>query len=384
MVIKIKNNGEVLTLQFSELRNYHGNVALMAIGVGFRMVEAALTTLYGEDIPERKSIAVLAGHAGPGFRDAFEFTTRAVTRGAYTVDVNYPTAQYDPYRPQSYAFVVSNEEGAAVEVSLKENFLPAVFYEYLKKGREGTMTPAEHEANEELKAELCERALQLAQEELLDVRVLSTGADYLLLDSGVSFSSLTARLSEENSKMKVIDQYDFPNYDLTASGHKFLLIDEFIDQELMFAQKDKIRAFLDEGNILMFSGHLFREWIPGASIFVPKTINSHLDYVVTVLDHPIFEGVQSEDITYNRGVSGFFCRGHHPIPEGVEVLLELPGGEPITYIDRVSSKGTILMHSGRNLLRYRHRNNSAGRIGEQLEKFLYEEYNELQQRRGHR
>ncbi|NOU67898.1 hypothetical protein GC096_28125 [Paenibacillus sp. LMG 31461] len=171
--IQVKDRGEVLTLQFSELRNYHGRLALMAIGVGFRVVQAALKELYGEEAPERSSLTVRSGHAGPGFRDAFEYTTRAVTRGAYIIDVEYPVAQYDPHRAQSYAYVISDSQGASVEVALKADFLPAVFYEYLKKGREGTMTEEDTQANEQLKASLCEKALSLPQSELLEVKRLS-------------------------------------------------------------------------------------------------------------------------------------------------------------------------------------------------------------------
>ncbi|MEC0225764.1 FmdE family protein [Paenibacillus alba] len=171
--VKVKDRGEVLTLQFSELRNYHGKLALMAIGVGFRAVQAALAELYGEEAPERSTLSVISGHAGPGFRDAFEYTTRAVSRGAYTVDVHYPVAQYDPHRPQSYAYVISDSQGASVEVALKADFLPAVFYDYLKKGREGTMTEEDTAAYEQLKASLCEKALSLPQSELLEVKRLS-------------------------------------------------------------------------------------------------------------------------------------------------------------------------------------------------------------------
>ncbi|MCQ6563355.1 hypothetical protein [Paenibacillus mendelii] len=171
--IQVKDIKEVLTLQFSELRNYHGSLALMAIGVGFRVLQAAFKELYGNEAPDRKSLSVRSGHAGPGFRDAFEYVTRAVTRGAYTVDIDYPVAQYDPYRVQSYAYVISDDKGVSVEVSLKEDFLPAKFYEYLKKGREETMTLEELEDNEKLKGILCERALALPQDELLEVKRLS-------------------------------------------------------------------------------------------------------------------------------------------------------------------------------------------------------------------
>ncbi|MBA2938705.1 phosphate starvation-inducible protein PhoH [Paenibacillus sp. CGMCC 1.16610] len=204
--------------------------------------------------------------------------------------------------------------------------------------------------------------------------------DFLMLDSGAIFSEQTVRGGESNPRAKVLDQYDLPSYDLLGAGHKFLIIDEFIDQELMAQQRARIRAFLDQGNILSFGGHLFRSWIPGASAFIPKTIHSHHDYLVTVGDHPIFEGVRSEDITYNKGVAGFFSRGHHPVPEGAEILLRLAGAEPITYIDRQSSEGTIVVHAGRNLLNYRQSDTSTGRIGEQFHRFLYEEHERLQQR----
>lgn len=206
--------------------------------------------------------------------------------------------------------------------------------------------------------------------------------DFLLLDSGAIFSETTVRVGESNPGAKVLDQYDLPSYDLLGAGHKFLIIDEFIDQELMVEQQARIRAFLDQGNILFFGGHLFRSWIPGASSFVPKTIHSHHDYQITVGEHPIFEGVLSEDITYNKGVAGFFSRGHHPVPEGAEILLRLAGEEPITYIDRQSSKGTIIVHAGRNLLNYRQSHTSASRIGEQFHRFLYEEHERLQLRRA--
>ncbi|UVI28037.1 phosphate starvation-inducible protein PhoH [Paenibacillus spongiae] len=211
-------------------------------------------------------------------------------------------------------------------------------------------------------------------------RLTPQSADFLLLDSGAAFSGTSVHNGHADPSTKMLDQYDLPGYDLENANHKILVMDEFIDQELMMEQKDKIKAFLDRGNILFFAGHLFRDWIPGASMFVPKTVTSYLDYVVTIQEHPIFDGVTSEDITYTRGVAGFFCRGHHPIPEGAEVLLELTGGIPITYIDRTSTNGTILLHAGRNLLKSRDTGNSSGRIGEQLYKWLYEEHEAIRMR----
>jgi hypothetical protein len=172
--IYIRDGKELLEIDFTEVRKYHGNLALMAVAVGFRALQAAFQELYGDDdAPQRKEISILSGHGGPGFRDAFEFVTRAVTRGAYTVDVNYPQSQYDPHRAQGYVYVISSTDGRSVEVSLKDGFLPLAFYDYLKKGREGMMTEEDVEVFTELKASLSKHALTLPQDELLAVKRIS-------------------------------------------------------------------------------------------------------------------------------------------------------------------------------------------------------------------
>lgn len=207
----------------------------------------------------------------------------------------------------------------------------------------------------------------------------SEPADFLLVNSGTYFSDQSVPEGQTEPNTCIIDMYDLPDYDISV--HKFAVIDSYIDQELMMKQSKQIRLFLDQGNILLFSGHLFRPWLPGGSLFVPKTIRNHSDYNVCFpKQHPIFEGVKSEDLTYNRGVSGFFARGHHPLPPHAEVLLTLSGGEPITYIDRYSTKGTIFLHSGSNLLRYSNPVNTAGRISSQLKGWLYEEYELIKKR----
>lgn len=172
-VIHIRDNKEIIEIRFEDIKKYHGELALMAITVAFRVQQAAIHELFGTEPPQRGSLRILSGHAGPGFRDAFEFVTRAVTRGAYTVDVQYPVAQYDPHRDQSYAFVISTIDGAAVEVALKDDFLPLEFYDFLAKGRNQAMTVKDIARFDKLKLELSKQALAMLQDELLDVKRLS-------------------------------------------------------------------------------------------------------------------------------------------------------------------------------------------------------------------
>ena len=36
--------------------------------------------------------------------------------------------------------------------------------------------------------------------------------------------------------------------------------------------------------------------------------------VAELAPHPIFDGVDPDDLTLRKGVAGFFARGHHPPP----------------------------------------------------------------------
>ncbi|MDF2721449.1 MAG: hypothetical protein K0Q59_1124 [Paenibacillus sp.] len=197
----------------------------------------------------------------------------------------------------------------------------------------------------------------------------------------VMLGTQSAGMGEEGRQQTfaTVDVYDFPEAPLDR--YIALIIPGQVDQELLLKHKDKIRRFLDSGKVLLFGGHLFRPWLPGAGSFVPKQIRTYKDYGITFVgDHPIFAGVDPDDLVYNKGVAGFFARGHHPHPQGVEILLTLPDGEPTLYIDRVSTHGTMMISSGSTLLNYRDPAKSSGRIAERIIEWIRQEHAQLQQR----
>lgn len=150
-----------------------------------------------------------------------------------------------------------------------------------------------------------------------------------------------------------IDRFDcYAIGSIDLAGYAALIVPPHVDQEHLVRQHRVIRDYLDRGGVVVFGGHLHREWLPGASSFVPLANRSLDGYrVVEVADHPIFRGKDTE-LTFRRGVAGFFARGHHPVPPGAEVLTRLSGGEPATYLDRVSTAGTIVVQATSNLLSY--------------------------------
>ncbi len=191
-----------------------------------------------------------------------------------------------------------------------------------------------------------------------------------LVDSGSFF--VEEQLNQLGEAVEPLDIYELPQLDLDR--FRGLLFPGSVDQEWLYLHRTLIENFLAGGRVVVFSGHLFRLWLPGARPFVPKKVRSFRDYTVRVVKpHPIFAGVSPEDLTFRKGVAGFFARGHHPPPPEAEVLLALTDGEPITYLDRSSSEGTILLHSGNDLWGYAGDTSTAGRMVPQLLTWIHKE-----------
>lgn len=150
---------------------------------------------------------------------------------------------------------------------------------------------------------------------------------------------------EVANRVQVVDLYDLPSTDLAP--HVGLVVTAMADQEFLWAQRRTVASFLGDGKVVVFCGHLLRPWLPGCGPFVPASIASFRDYAVRLSEpRSIFAGVDADDLTYRRGVAGFFARGHNPPPAGAEVLATLAGGQPTTWIDRTTTSGTVFVHSG--------------------------------------
>lgn len=155
---------------------------------------------------------------------------------------------------------------------------------------------------------------------------------------------------------------------LDLEPYAAVLISGMVDQELLYRHRTAVAGLLDRGGVVVFCGHLHRPWLPGCHPFVPAEIRSFRDYTVCLPDHPhpVFAGVDPDDLTFRRGVAGFFARGHHPPPPGARVLARLRAGQPITYVDDATTPGTVLAHAGADLLSCAWQDSSAANVPSQL------------------
>jgi hypothetical protein len=64
-----------------------------------------------------------------------------------------------------------------------------------------------------------------------------------------------------------IDLDDLPTAELAPFAG--LILAGRSDQGLLATMQDKLRGFLDEGRVVVFSGQLTHDWLPGATAFEP-------------------------------------------------------------------------------------------------------------------
>lgn len=142
-----------------------------------------------------------------------------------------------------------------------------------------------------------------------------------------------------------IDIYDLPTTDLSRfSG---LIVSGRVDQEWLYRHRDQLRAFLDDGKVIVYSGQLFRPWLPGAGTAELVNLASLGGLkMVTFAPHPVFGALTPADF------GSPFIHGVHPLPVGAEAIISLADGRAVAYIDRVSSGGTILLHTGINFMNF--------------------------------
>ena len=157
-----------------------------------------------------------------------------------------------------------------------------------------------------------------------------------------------------------IDLDDLPTAELTPFAG--LILAGRSDQSLLAAMQDKLRGFLDKGRVVVFSGQLTQTWLPGATAFEPGPPPGGEPARHQLVDHPIFSSVSPDDL----GANFLYSNGWHRPPAGAGVIAQRADGTPGAYVDRASTRGTVLLHGGANLLANATTDSSAARIAPQL------------------
>lgn len=162
--ITMISEGKPVLLSYDAAAAYHGHSALAMLALTFQGLRGALARLSPEAPIDRAALSVTSGHPGPGVRDAIEFVTRAVTRGAYAVDRGLPEARVNPHVGISYSFRL-HWGGRTLVAALREGVLPDRFYELVAMPKD-RHTPATLTEADALKSAIAERVLREEPESL--------------------------------------------------------------------------------------------------------------------------------------------------------------------------------------------------------------------------
>lgn len=164
-------------------------------------------------------------------------------------------------------------------------------------------------------------------------------------------------------------------YDLDApllQDVRAVLIPAHTDQRALRAKRELLQAHLDQGGTLLLNGHIAYPFLNELTHFVPL-IERRMDdlRIRRLAPHPIFDGVDEADLSFRRGVAGFYGRGHNPPPPGARPLNGIgTQAAPIDWLYENAQGGRLLMHSGNDLWMHAADRTSARRIAPQLLEWL--------------
>lgn len=176
-------------------------------------------------------------------------------------------------------------------------------------------------------------------------------AALLLITFGTSELPEVLPAQENRDRLDAVDVYEVP--DVPLADYRGVLVPMHVDQRFLATHAMTLQAYLRHGGRMVLCGHLGYPVLPGARLFVPLEGARLQDYRVHRLNpHPVFEGVDPEDMTYRRGVAGFYGRGHNPPPPGAVPLNGLgphPHAHPVDWVRGYPNGGALLMHAGNDL-----------------------------------
>ncbi|MDP9370877.1 MAG: hypothetical protein M3Q65_00145 [Chloroflexota bacterium] len=119
-----------------------------------------------------------------------------------------------------------------------------------------------------------------------------------------------------------------------------LLAPRSSDGEALRARRHQITRFLDAGGVLVAFGELWTDWFPGCAW--REECPADIRRPVVVVDHPIFAGFGADDLHWHPANERWCCHGHLAPPAGAQVLVANDASDAWTYIDRATTRGTIL------------------------------------------
>lgn len=159
---------------------------------------------------------------------------------------------------------------------------------------------------------------------------------------------------------------------LTLDAYTAVLLSMHLDQRFLATRAGRLEHYVEAGGTIVANGHVAYPYLRGLRPFHPLRGYRVEDLTVTrKIDHPIWSGVAERELTFRRGVAGFYGRGWHEPPAEAIVIHTIGEREyPVDFIYTMG-KGKVLLHGGNDLWQYADATDSTVRIVPQLFQWLY-------------
>lgn len=158
-----------------------------------------------------------------------------------------------------------------------------------------------------------------------------------------------------------IPMYALAQTDLHA--YACVAITNAADQRALWHCKDQLQAYVHAGGKLVFNGHIAYPFLHELQPYQPTPEQGMAGLQVHNLHaHPIFAGIVDSELTYRKGVAGFYGRGHNPPPKGATVLTTLGTATPLPldWLYHYPSGGQLLVHAGNDFLSFSNAPSASG------------------------
>lgn len=170
---------------------------------------------------------------------------------------------------------------------------------------------------------------------------------YIESDDGPPLAALQPHL--RSGRMRLVRQTDLRQADLDAASGLITTI--YLDQIDFMMRKAALAAFLAAGRRLVFNGHVLLPFVDGLQPFRKLASQRRNDLSLERLSsHPVFEDIPVAAQQTQKGVAGFYGRGHNPPPLGALHLTGIgPDKQPIDWEWLMPGGGGLFVHSGNDI-----------------------------------
>lgn len=131
LLIRVVDNGQVLTLDYQEATRRHQRSLWWGTAVGYRAMQVAAIALSEHSLWQRDHLVAVSGHPGDGVLDSMNYVTLCADRGTLTVMQNDNCVNRCNSEMKFEWWI--GDANRTAHVMLDEDFVPREFYELIDR-----------------------------------------------------------------------------------------------------------------------------------------------------------------------------------------------------------------------------------------------------------